>query len=225
MGRFSELSISMYEGPNLTSIDKFICKECVIDSELAKVVSNGLSANYCSYCGVESDEYMAIGFDVIMLHIYNSILCYYADAQDIDVPWLEGGWWVENTEVHEVVNRFDPGWSDDFFSDIVSAIDPLTYWVEHTDGDWTVSNPSTSLLYGWERFKEQVLNKTRYLALSEPEDNFESKRPDHVPVSSMLDALGSVFKRYGNIVNIEAGNEFYRVRAMPKLIRMLGRRF
>jgi len=68
------------------------------------------------------------------------------------------------------------------------------------------------LAYGWDRFKEQVLNKTRYLFLNEPDESADAGRPDHIPIAMMLDTLGIICTET-NLVKIKKEDSlFYRVR-------------
>lgn len=214
MGYWSDRQIEMNEGPNLGTVDKYVCSSCVADEALEELVEQHITSNNCSYCG-DFDEETPFGapFDVVMERIYETILTKYADAQDLDMPWVEGSWLTGEIYTEEVVGDFDPGWGSGFLNDVINCLDPCTYWAEHSKGDWAVVNPSAALNYGWGNFKQQVLTKTRYLVLSEPEDEFESGRPDYIPISGMLDALGQVFRDYGLIVELPVGEGFFRVRA------------
>jgi hypothetical protein len=216
MGYFSDLAISMNEGHNLTERDTFVCGDCVVDEALQVLVDDNLESKNCSYCEAESSDLIAAPFDLVMERIFASISTKYADAQDLNMPWVEGGWLTGEIYTHDVVGDFDPGWDGKFLDDIIDSLDPMTYWAEHSKGDWAISDPSDTLLYGWDSFKNQVLTKTRFLFLTEPEDEFSSGRPDYIPISSMLDALGETCVREGLVNVIPAGTEFYRVRHASK---------
>lgn len=216
MGYYSDLDISMNEGPNIEERDTFVCKNCVVDDALKSFVNDNQVSNSCSYCDEESNTLIAAPFNLIMLRIFETISTKYADAQDLNMPWVEGGWITGEIYTTDVVGEFDPGWDGQFLDDIIESLDPMTYWAEHSKGDWAISNPSDTLLYGWGSFKEQVLTKTRYLFLAEPEDEFSSGRPDYIPIPSMLDALGGTCLREGLVTVVPAGTEFYRVRHASK---------
>ncbi|OBU35996.1 RES domain-containing protein [Photobacterium phosphoreum] len=213
MGYFSDLSILMNEGPQLTELDKNVCIECVVDAALQNLVEKNLTSRTCDYCGEENDvTAIAAPFNTVMNRICESVLKEYSDAQNVDMPWVEKEWLVDETYIEEVLMEFDPGWDSTFSEDVVGCFDPSTYWVRHSDGDWSVSDPSDTLMYGWGSFKEQVLTKTRYLFLAEPEDEFSSGRPDYIPIASMLDALGNTCIKESMVTVIPAGTEFFRVR-------------
>lgn len=214
MGYHSDLMIEMYESPRLSGLDKFICADCVVDEALVDLVKDNLSASSCSYCEdiSENGELISAPYNVIMERIYETIFQYYADAQDVDMPWVEKEWLMPETNIYEVIVEFDPGWSGDFFEDIASSSDPSLYLVGHVNNDWSIECPASALSYGWSAFKEQVLFRTRYLFLSEPEDEYSSGRPDYIPISKMIDALGALCNAENLVRTIAAGTEFYRVR-------------
>ena len=217
MGYHSELMIAEHEGPQLTPVDKNVCADCVFDTALAKVVSRNLTSKTCNYCGGSSgNTLIAASFDLIMERIYDSVTKEFGDAQDVNVPWVEGDWFLSQVFTGEVVSNFDPGWGDELREDIEGAFDPMVHWVNHSDGDWAVSDPSDTLSYGWEAFKSHVQEKTRYLFLSEPEDEHSSGRPDYIPIANMLDALGVLCATEGMVNVVPAGTEFYRVRCVKK---------
>ncbi len=206
------------ESPQLTGNDKTICAECVSDKALCNLVNGNLSSSVCSYCGEESEDghLIAAPYDLIMQRVYDSIFMYYADAQDTDMPWVEKEWLMPEANIWEVVDEFDPGWNHEFVEDLVDSCDPNLYLVQHVNNDWALENPHSALAYGWTTFKEHILYKTRYLFLSEPEDEYSSGRPDYIPISKMLDALGYLCNKENLIKKIPAGTEFYRVRARRK---------
>lgn len=218
MGHFSDLAISMNEGPQLTERETYVCEDCVADDALQELVRENLASNVCSYCGDENEdgEVLAAPFDVIMLRIYESVSKYYSDAQDTSMPRVDKDWLVDQTYTGIMLMEFDPGWEASFSEDVSNSFDSSAYWVEHVDGDWAIENPSHALSYGWKSFKEQVLTKTRYLFLAEPEEEHSSGRPDYIPIATMLDALGSVCKSENLISTVPAGTEFFRVRHASK---------
>ena len=204
----------MNESPQLRELNKSICADCVLDDELVSLVANNLSSNSCSYCGEENEEgdLIAAPYNVVMKRIYDSIFQYYADAQDVGTPWVEKEWLIPETNISEIIWDFDPGWCGEFCEDLIKSSNASLYLVEHVKNDWSIESSSSALSYGWSAFKNQVLYKTRYLFLSEPEDEYSSGRPDYIPVSSMLDALGALCNIESLIATIPAGTEFYRVR-------------
>ena len=147
-----------------------------------------------------------------MKRVYDSIFQYYADAQDVGMPWVEKEWLIPETNISEIIWNFDPGWCEEFCEDLINSSDASLYLVEHVKNDWSIESSSSALSYGWLAFKDQVLYKTRYLFLSEPEDEYSSGRPDYVSVSSMLNALEALCNKEELVTTIPAGTEFYRVR-------------
>ena len=207
MGNGDEFDI-----PPFSFSETFVCADCVVDDALVKVVNDNLDSTKCDYCGKVSEDLIAAPFNDVMERIYDSICTEYADAQDINLPWVEGGWMIGETDQGEIVFDVDPGWPEEFSEDIYDSLGDDKYWVPHSGGDWSLVDPSGTLKTGWDSFKSQVLTETRYLFLTEPEDDGEAGRPDYIPVSKMLDVLGSVTTSLGLIIDIPTDSEFYRVR-------------
>lgn len=68
MGYWSDRQIEMNEGPNLGTVDKYVCSSCVVDEALEELVEKYISSNNCSYCG-DLDEEIPLGahFDVVVV--------------------------------------------------------------------------------------------------------------------------------------------------------------
>jgi len=213
MSYWSDKAIEKMECPNLGQLDTYVCSECVVDEALVDLVTANLQENECSYCGKLDDSPCAAPFNVIMERIFSAISTCFSDAQDIDLPWVDGGWITEEVYREEIIAEFDPGWDGPFVTDVIECLDPSAYWTEHSNGDWAISNPSETLRYGWEGFKNQVLTRTRYLFLSEPEDKSEFGRPDYLPISRMLDALGHLVNKHSLVRTFDPGAQsYFRVR-------------
>ncbi len=192
-------------------LDTFVCVDCVVDPALQVSANKHLSNNTCTYCGAYSSSSIAAPFEQVMEQIYHSISKYYGDAQDLNIPY-DKGWAFPETELDDILYEFDPGWRDNFREDVSNSIGYDKYWVPHSQGDWGLSDPAATLRFGWKDFTETVLHKTRFLFLSEPEDDMEYGRPDYLPVKYVLEVLGNLSTRLNLIKTIDAGISAYRVR-------------
>lgn len=147
-----------------------------------------------------------------MESIYNAIATKYADAQQINVPWVDGQWITEQVWPIEVVGYVDPGWDGNFLEDVIECLDPNIYWTVHNEGDWSSVDRKDALLFGWDDFKNQVLTKTRYFFQNHVEDEYEAMRGDSVPINKVMEVLGEICSKSGMLKLVEPGTEFYRVR-------------
>ena len=76
--------------------------------------------------------------------------------------------------------------------------------------DWQILSPGEALTSSWSRFCDEVKHGTRFLFFNhEPEDDAE---PYHVPLTHLLDELGTVIRDCGLIHDVEVGSRIYRVR-------------
>ncbi|MCM8530974.1 MAG: HEPN-associated N-terminal domain-containing protein [Lentisphaeraceae bacterium] len=204
-----------YEEHPFETVNKFICEDCLIDPALNKLAHENLTSQECSYCLKRSDTEIACSFDIIMERVYYSVSSYYGDAQDLSIPW-DGGWAFSETDIGDIIYEFDPGWSDDLRNDITDYFGCDKYWVSHVNGDWGLSNPTQMYKEGWRSFCETVTKKVRYLFLTEPDDEVDSMRPDYLPVSSVLNAMGSLVMTHNLVSKISEGTLCYRVRALQE---------
>ena len=196
------------------TLDTHVCSDCVVDAALRELVESNLSGFECSYCGITSGDPVAAPLEVVIECVYNSIGKYYADAQNIGIPW-DKGWVLSETELWKVVGEFDPGWGWKLLEDITNCIGYDKYFVPHVDGDWGKGNPASALRYGWFRFSETVMYKTRYLFHFEPYDEIDVERGDEIPVRFFLNALGTVASRLNLILKVSVNTQLFRVRVVP----------
>ncbi|MDC4567497.1 HEPN-associated N-terminal domain-containing protein, partial [Acinetobacter baumannii] len=146
--------------------------------------------------------------------IYQTIFNYYGNAGDLNIPFDEGEWVVGSTSIEDVLFEINPGWDDNFSIDLANSAAPWLYLVKHSNGDWLEVPESETLLYSWDSFKNQILYKTRYLFLNEPNDDFADNQI--IPVSSMLNALEKLCIELNLIKKVKKNSFFYRVRSHSK---------
>ena len=158
---------------------------------------------------------IAAPFATVMGYIYNTVLRYYADAEDVGVP-LDGdggGWALSDVEPIDILDELDTEWSDELREDILHCLEwKDKYWVSHSQHNWSLANPTEVLAYGWREFTETVLHKTRYLFLTEPIDEINASRPDYIPVPDVLDTLGTVVTNLNLVTRLDCRTVCYRAR-------------
>lgn len=192
-----------------------VCCNCVQDVILQEIVTANLSAKECSYCKRIKKYKIASPIDNVIKHIYKTIFLYYEDALHAGVPY-EGGWVVRQKEIGDVLFDFDPGWNENFREAVESFASLDWYLVKAKHGHWLSLHVSDILGYGWEKFKNQVLYKTRYLFNNEPSDNLNE---DEIPVPKMLEVLGNICNELDLVKKIPKGTTFFRVRGDKEYIK------
>ncbi|ENW94406.1 HEPN-associated N-terminal domain-containing protein [Acinetobacter dispersus] len=209
MGYWSDYQIKQSEQPNLSSVNKTVCSDCAMDDFLSDLVLKNLCSNKCSYCLKRSEQYIATSYEVIMQHIYKTIFLYYKDAQETNMPYVEKSWLNDQVDIEDIFLDFDPGWCEQLSDDLKSSADPNWYLIHHVDSDWIALAEHEIFAYGWNKFKEQVLYKTRYLFLNQT----ESYGSEDIPVSSMLNELAQLCRDLNLIKEIPKDTEVFRVRS------------
>lgn len=214
MGYFSDRAIEQNEDFNLSGLNKTICYECVKDKYLAKVILENSVSKKCSYCDKKFRSNKAATYNFIMNKIYQTIFNYYGNAPDLNIPVDEGEWVVGSTPIEDVIFKINPDWDDNFSIDLANSADSWLHLVKHSNGDWLGIPESEALFYSWESFKNQILYKTRYLFLNEPNDDTGDNQI--IPVSSMLNALEKLCIELNLIQKVKKNTFFYRVRSHSK---------
>jgi hypothetical protein len=211
MGYFSDRAIEQNEEVGLSGLDKTICVDCINDKYLAKLVLENAVSKRCSYCDKKFRSNKAAKYNFIMDEIYKTIFKYYANAQDVNLPYEDGEYVIKQTPIEDALFKIDPGWNEDFSNDLANSADPFLYLVEHSNGDWLEIPKSEALMYSWKSFKDQILYKTRYLFLNEPIDELSDK--DIIPASLMLNSLAELCIEFNLIKKVKRNSIFYRVRS------------
>lgn len=194
----------------LSFVEKYICTECVADDYLAELIKSNPIPKACSYCSAINSKSIVCEYKIVAKRIYERIFLSYKDAQDLNVPYVEGEWLFEEIYICDAINNFNTGWEQEFIDDLCRSVSPDLYLINHVDNDWAGVPEHEVLTYGWEAFKEQILYKTRYLFLTQKtsaHNDFYS-----IPLDSMLDRLGDLCNRLGLIKEITKDTLFYRVR-------------
>lgn len=200
----------LYDSHGFDSVEKFVCGKCVSDQFLARLVADNPASDSCSYCNAHG--MIAAPFATVMDHIYDTVLHYYGDAEDVGVPvdGDGGGWALPDVDLIDILTELDTEWSDELREDILHCLEwKGKYWVTR---DWDLDNPAEALAYGWRAFTNTVLHKTRYLFLSEPVDEWDASRPDYIPVSNVLDTLGALVTNLNLVTRLDGGTVCYRAR-------------
>ena len=193
-----------------SSIDKFVCSDCLSDPDLqAVVVEKGDDDEPCSYCG-RSPSCPA---DELMEAINAGVRSEWEDASEAGLFWdgREGGY--QGVEVidsydffHDVVDPFE---NEDLRADVVDAyFSQGTEWVRRQF--WRIPDHEV-LLDGWEAFCSTVKHKSRFMFLADP-SALKSYGDDHVPPGRFLNELGQLVLRLGLVVPLPAQTRFYRAR-------------
>ena len=103
----------LYDSHGFDSVEKFVCGKCVSDRFLARLVADNLASDSCSYCNAHG--MIAAPFATVMGHIYDTVLHYYGDAEDVGVP-VDGdgrGWALSDGDPIDILPELDTEWSHD----------------------------------------------------------------------------------------------------------------
>ncbi len=194
----------------LSFVEKNICTNCIADDYLADLIKSNAIPKACSYCSVKNGKSIVCEYKIVAKKIYERIFLSYKDAQDLNVPYVEGEWLFKEVYICDAINNFNPGWQQDFVQDLCDSASSDLFLIPHAHNDWVGISEEEVLRYGWKKFKDQILYKTRYLFLTQ--DSNEYNDFYSIPLTSMLARLGDLCKNFGLVKKIPKDTYFYRVR-------------
>ena len=189
-----------------TSIDRFVCTDCVELVEFKEIIENNLVSESCDYCDRTDAVPIAAPVDDLLEVLFETIHTYYASPEEAGVPY-DGGPIIESWYLGDVLDSLGFGGEQTLIDDIIQA-DMIGSWVPAAEGHWLAEHEHQSLLYSWSRFARLVKHVTRYhFGSVEPADDLD---PFEIDPRSMLQVLGRHLQAL--VCTIPAGTEVFRIR-------------
>ena len=192
--------------------DLFVCQACLADQYLSEILDAASEEVCCSYCDSTSAAHISILIDEIMAAIRED----FGDPTN-ELPYdsKEGGWQGSVYDNYEILDQLDH-WTDrdDLVADVATALSER----EWCRKDYFGLDKFQVLNYGWDRFKQQIIHRTRYLFMmsdeGSPYDGHGSIRP-----ARMLERLCELFSEHRMFRTIDAGMNFVRARVTKRCER------
>lgn len=185
--------------------DGHVCQDCVTDGALAYRIQQDEDADQsCDYCGKSP----AAPLQTLVDWVYEGIETEWTDpANELPYESAEGGYQGQTYDGYELIMYELAPWTDnnELLEDVARAFSGYAF----SEKDYFMLSRDETLRFGWERFKEQVKHRTRYLFLEEDDEEYH---PDNIPPAKMLAELGEEIRKVDLIRVFEAGTEFVRVR-------------
>ena len=166
---------------------RFVCQSCVTDQCLSEKLDAASEEVCCSYCDSES----AAPISVLIEEIIDAIREDYNDPAD-ELPYdsKEGGWQGTVYDNWEILDQLDY-WSDrdDLTTDVAVSLSEREWCKENYFG----LDKFEALDYGWERFKHQIIHRTR--CSTQLSGRGPPSRKHSIPNAEILMSLQSLWLR------------------------------
>lgn len=188
-----------------TSIDKFVCTDCVELVEFKDIIENNLVSVTCDYCEKTEEVPIAAPVDDLLKVLFGTIYTYYASPEQAGVPY-DGGPVFEPCYLGDVLNSLGFDGEQSLIDDIIQA-DTNGAWVDAAEGHWLGEHEHQSLLSSWNHFARLVKHVTRYHFGSVAPEDLD---PFEIDPRSMLQVLGRHLQAL--VCIIPAGTEVFRIR-------------
>ena len=136
-------------------------------------------------------------------------------ADELPYDSKEGGWQGTVYDNWEILDQLDH-WTDrdDLATDVAVALSEREWCKE----DYFGLDKFEALDYGWERFKQQIIHRTRFLVMT-PEKGSPYDDRGNIRPALMLERLGEVFCELGMFRELDAGTAFVRARVTKRCQR------
>jgi len=188
-----------------------VCYRCFGDQDLRDMIRYHGGPRGCNFCERKDAETMP--FAEVGEFILERIETFYGKACD-QLPYesREGGyqgWHVSSYEMisDEIGLELPRDNNGSLFQGIIDAIGD-DVWCEY---DWLVLEPDASLRFSWERFCEIVKHRRRFFF--HDIGNSDGRDPDARSPFQFLETICEHAERAGLIIEMPAGQKFYRARA------------
>ena len=209
MGQMKELWMEqMQRGHSQWPGKRYLCRQCVTDAFLMDKLDESSEDEACSYCGAMPSADLVVLLDEIADYLATE---YEDPANSMIYESKEGGYPIEPDNGADLVRELDR-WSDreDVVEDAAVAFSDSFL----CQRDYWRSTDDEMLRYGWERFRNLVKHRTRYLFF----DTMSEETPwdEAIPPNRVLSALGRLVNELNVFSVIPKDNVICRVREHPE---------
>ena len=190
--------------------DDSVCARCFDDPGIKAFICEHVSEHECSVCGRKSKKLIAASADKVLEFIFHKLHRHYQDAYG-NAPY-------DNETGDYALTTWD---TVELLYEVLEDAAPFETleWVEqHAKGDvtycrrdWQIMSPGEALASGWERFSQEVREKTRFMFFDEETD--DGGEPFLVRPGQMLEELGEAIRRCELLTTVKTGTRIFRVRA------------
>jgi hypothetical protein len=191
---------------------KTVCSNCFEEDGIQQFIEEHASHDYCSYCQTSGKDVIACELDALIGHILKSIRYEWGHPANEGLPYesREGGW--QFARVYDTQDLLDyiglGNGPDKIYEDICGSMH---------DQEWCKRDPYSlsadrTLMFGWQKFSDFVCNKARYVFFKAENSDFDRDQHDEMNPVDILDALESIIKSNGMVINISDVTEIRRVR-------------
>ncbi|GEL20739.1 hypothetical protein PA7_45760 [Pseudonocardia asaccharolytica DSM 44247 = NBRC 16224] len=194
------------------STDKYVCKDCVNDEALVRLVVDSVEDMECTYCGRLADEPIAAPLDVLTEAIVDGLSTEYEDPiEQVSYVSREGGYQMPHQDTYDLLQELEVVNDFDLIVDLANAIE-TQLWCQR---DPYRPSPHDALRWGWSGFREHVMHKRRYTFLLADPAAQEQRDYGEIPPEDMLHALARAIRAGDLVTVLPAGTELVRARVHP----------
>jgi len=195
-----------------SSGDRYVCAECFVDPALREFASAHAEADTCDFCGARrSGQPIAAPVDLLVELIAESLQAEWDNPDNVGVPYDsgEGGYQGRVYDTWDLLWGLEPVENEAARQAVIDAL-PDQLWCERDF--WRLARHEV-LTASWQRFREIVTHRTRYLFLAAPRPDANLEDSELIAPHKMLDAIATTIDEANLTRALPAGSVWWRARA------------
>lgn len=192
-------------------MDKYVCGQCFDDEFIKDFISENALSKKCSYCGKESEEFIAADISEVATFIEDGLRSEYGDAVEW-LPWesAEGGWQGTTYYTYELLDEIEIGVESDELLTDLNGLLPDINWCEYNPYKLAQDK---KLMFDWGRFTDQVKHRVRYVFFQLDRQAKDSQAFENVEQPyKVLFRIGDLVKEFGLCKIVAPGESLFRAR-------------
>jgi hypothetical protein len=187
---------------------RLICSHCVSDDYVKAVVAEAaVSEQVCSFC----DTAPAAKFDVFMEALMVGVVNTFEQADGVGMP-RDSGYVFDTYDSYELADEFSWVVAGEHADEVVGEIRGCLADKTYASRWWLELEPDRAYSAAWEKFREQILHRTRFVFWAARDNNVQHEGTGELPVARVLQAIGALLVKFDLVTTLPAGTLICRAR-------------
>jgi hypothetical protein len=197
--------------PSSNDPDRHVCKACLGDPSLWKLVCDYVEPKECSYCDNRGQRRSAVPLEAVAVVVSERLSDDWDHPDDLYDDGFYYNWMGEKLPVFDTRELLtEIGFAPNSEAILDHLLDELP------DQTWCTTTESLSAdklhLMAWERFKLAIKHRRRFTFWSLGDDEHSEWDPDYFPIGTTLSSVTRALGLAGMVQQIPQGTPLWRVR-------------
>lgn len=187
--------------------DGHVCRKCVDDDYLKRVIARHQSSRTCDYCGRTGRRNIAAPVETLMPVVASAAFYSFNDPTQAGIPWDEGPLY-RGVSTEDMLMSLPFHCHEELFEEVAGAF-RIDEWVRSAGGHWSSSHDHEVFGDSWHSFVAAIKHQTRFHFYQAASD---VAGPQELGPGMILEAIGRMVHRLSLVTTIGEGTALYRAR-------------